>query len=282
MCSTEMSRPEMETFFNARLDPVTIEPDLRKIEILARTPSFAPFLLRDAFERAKVEVDVRHFHVTDAEVRDLKENLKAKLKPLAAMALPASGSNIEGSKLDMLVNKLWDLNDPAFLTPFSHALKIPECDTISTLYAWIGVSYFNREFSKRQTVLRSFAEWLVSKPPFGPGAREEVVMQFESDRKPVRERVRNSWTAAGGIFDRFNSSYNKLIQDSDAKLFIEYLQRAQADFQSLGTHLACIEQALCVHAAISKEPKGSQFSMDLLRDLAISMRGSADQNNLAA
>jgi hypothetical protein len=280
-CSTEMSRAEVETFFNARLDPV-IDTDLRKIEILARTPSFAPFLLRDAFERARVEVDVRHFHVSEAEVRDLKENLKAKLKPLAAMALPSSGSDIEGSRLDMLVNKLWDLNDPAFLAPFSHALKIPECDTISTLYAWIGVSYFNREFSKRQTGLRAFAEWLVSKPPFGPGAREEVVMQFESDRKPVRERVRNSWAAAGSIFDRFNSSYNKLIQDSDAKLFIEYLQRAQADFQALGTHLACIEQSLCIHTAISKEPKGSQFSLDLLRDLAISMRNSADQNLVAA
>lgn len=282
MCGTEMSRGELETFFNARLDPATIDGDLKKIEILACTPSFAPFLLRDAFERARVEVEVRHFQVSDVEVRDLKENLKAKLKPLAAMALPSSSTSVEGAKLDMLVNKLWDLNDPAFLAPFAQALKIAECDTISTLYGWIGVSYFNREFTKRQMGLRAFAEWLVSKPPFGPGAREEIVMQFESDRKPVRERVRSSWSAAGGIFDRFNSSYSKLIQDSDAKLFIEYLQRAQADFLALGTHLAFIEQSLCVHAAIAKEPKGSQFSLELLRDLSVSMRATSDQNQAAA
>lgn len=282
MCNPDMTRGDLESFFNARLDPSHIDGDVKKIDILARTPSFAPFLLRDAFERANQNVDVRYFHVSESEVHDLKENLKAKLKPLAAMALPSSGSNVESAKLDMLVNKLWDLNDLDFLAPFAHALKIPREDTIATLYAWIGVSYFNREFTKRQTSLRAFAEWLVSKPPFGPGTREEVIAQFESDRKPVRDRVRTAWAAAGNIFDRFNSSYNKLIQDSDASLFVEYLGRAQADFGGLGAHLAFIEQALCIYRVIASEPKGSQLSMDLLRDLSTAMRASGEQTQVAA
>jgi len=273
-CSPNMTASMLETFFAVRFDPATIARDLKKIEILARTPSFAPFLLRDAFERASVNVDVRHFQVSDGEVRELKDILKAKLKPLAAMALPAAGANIDGSKLELLVNKLWELNDMAFLAPFTQALKIPHGETAKTLYAWIGVSYFNREFTKRQAALRHFAEWLVCKPPFPPGTREDLVAQYEADRKPVRDRVRSAWSAAGAIFDRFNSSYDRLIQHSDASLFIEYLSRVRADFEALGLHLAMIEQALCVYGAIAREPKGSPLSLDLLRGLSISMRGS--------
>lgn len=273
-CTHDMTPTTLESFFGVRFDPIAMQKDLKKIEILARTPSFAPFLLRGAFERAEINVDVRHFHVSDSEVRELKDILKAKLKPLAAMALPAAGANVDGSKLELLVNKLWELNDLSFLSPFTQALKIPAGETVETLYAWIGVSYFNREFTKRQSALRAFAEWLVSKPPFAPGTREDVIAQFEADRKPVRDRVRAAWTAAGAIFDRFNSSYDRLIQHSDASLFIEYLSRVRADFEGLGLHLAMIEQALCIHAAIAREPKGSQFSLELLRGLSVSMRGT--------
>ena len=273
-CTPDMTAGTLETFFAVRFDPATIAKDLKKIEILARTPSFAPFLLRDAFERASVDVDVRHFQVSDGEVRELKDILKAKLKPLAAMALPAAGANIDGTKLELLVNKLWDLNDLEFLAPFTQALKIPPGEAVETLYAWIGVSYFNKEFTKRQATLRAFAEWLVSKPPFAPGTRDDVIAQFEADRKPIRDRVRSAWTAAGAIFDRFNTSYNRLIENSDASLFIEYLTRARADFEALGLHLAFIEQALCIHGAIAREPKGSPVSLDLLRELSVSMRGT--------
>lgn len=275
-CGNSMSQQEIETFFDAKLDKSVIEGDLRKIEILARTPSFAPFLLRDAFERSGQKVGAQYFRVSETEVAELKSLLKAKLKPLAAMALPSAGSAVESTKLDMLVNKLWDLNDAEFLQPFAHALKIPDGETTDVLYAWIGVSYFNREFTKRQTVLRTFAEWLASKAALPQGTREDVVAQFEQDRKPVRDRIRGSWSAAGGIFDKFNSSYDRLIQHSDASLFVDYLKRARLDFHTLGAHLAFIEQSLCVFAAIQKEKSGSQLGADLLRDLAISMRSSSD------
>ena len=113
----------------------------------------------------------------------------------------------------------------------------------------------------------------MSKPPFATGVRDEVIAQFEADRKPVRERVRNAWTVAGGIFDQYNSSYDKLIQNGDPSMFIEYLTHAREDFVSLGGHLAFIEQALCIFQAIQKERKGSQLSLDLLRELSASMRG---------
>jgi len=73
----------------------------------------------------------------------------------------------------------------------------------------------------------------------------------------------------------FNTSYDRLIQDSDVAMFVEYLKGARKDFLSLGAHLAFIEQSLCTFNAILIERPGSQLSLDLLHDLSLSMRGVA-------
>ncbi len=275
ICQPSMSQEHLEAFFGTQLGGEAIKHDIRKFEVLAKTPSFSPFLLRDAFERSGVEADVRYFQVSDSEIAELKLILKGKLKPLAAMALPSSASGVGNEKLDVLVNKLWELNDPGFLAPFAHALKIPNGETTEVLYGWIGVSYFNREFSKRQVALRALAEWLVAKRPVSGGGREDNAAQYELDLRIVRDRVRAAWSAAGEIFGRFNTSYDRLIQDSDAAMFVEYLKGARRDFLSLGAHLAFIEQSLCTFNAILIERPGSQLSLDLLHDLSLSMRGVA-------
>ena len=275
VCQPDISRQSLGSYFGMQLNGEAIESDIRKLEILAGTPSFSPFLLRDAFERSGVEADSRYFQVSDGESAKLKDILKAKLKPLAAMALPGLASGVGNEKLDVLVTKLWELNDPDFLVQVAQALKIPGGEAMEILYAWIGVSYFNREFSKRQVALRALAEWLTAKRPVSGGGREDNAAQYESDLRIVRDRVRAAWSAAGEIFGRFNISYDRLIQDSDATPFVEYLMGARKDFRSLGAHLAFIEHSLCIFDAIVKHKHGSQMSYDLLHDLALSMRGVA-------
>lgn len=272
-CLPAMNLSMLEAFLGMQLDSQRAGEDLRKLEILAATPSFAPFLLRDAFERAQVAVDPRHFQVSDAEVLDLKDSLKAKLKPLAAMALPSS-DGIAQERLDILVNKLWDLDDPAFLEPFGRSLRIPPGETVATLYAWIGVSCFNREFTRRQPALRKLADWLVAKPPFPPGTREDIIAQYEADRRPIRDGLRASWAAAGTAFDRFNASYDNLIHRGEVATFIACLERIRHDFAELGMHLALIEQTLCIVNAIWREPRGSTLATALLRNLSASMQGN--------
>lgn len=272
-CAPAMSLSMLEDFLGMKLDKERAGADLRKLEILASTPSFAPFLLRDAFERGQVDVDPRHFQVSDAEVLDLKDSLKAKLKPLAAMALP-SGDGISQERLDALVNKLWDLDDHAFLEPFGRSLRIPPGETVATLYAWLGVSCFNREFTRRQPALRKLADWLVAKPPFPPGTREDIIAEYEADRRPIRDGLRASWAAAGAMFDRFNASYDHLIHRGEAGMFISCLERIRDDFADLGMHLALLEQTLCIVNAIWREPKGSTLATVLLRNLSASMQGN--------
>mgnify|MGYP000892162175 CR=1 FL=1 len=268
ICSAGMTRRDLEAFFGAKFDD-RCEGDLAKIRILARTPSFCPFLLRDAFQRAGIAVDRRHFRVSDAEADEMQDTLKARLKPLAAMALSLSPTAVGDSRLDLLARKLWELDDPNFLKPLAHALKIPDGETAEVLYAWIGVSFFQREFAKRQQRLKRFAEWLAVKASEAP--------DNDTDARNVRERVRQSWSTASTAFSLYSNSYEELISKADAKPFVAFLQSVRGIFLSLGAQMSVIDQCLCIYDAIAGEPKGSQVGVELLRDLAAGMRDSGDR-----
>lgn len=276
-CEADLTLQALEKFTSGKIDPQRIENDIRKLQVLAKLPSFSPFLLRDAFERSGIAVDLRHFRVSDAEAFAMRDLLKAKLKPLAAMALSLPANSVGDARLDMLARKLWELDDAGFLGAFGQALKIPEGQTIETLYAWIGVSYFQREFAKRQPQLRALAEWLAVKP-----AGDDPGRQLESDRAQVRDSLRWAWSQAGGVFERYSASYDELISKSDAKPFVEYLQNVRVDFHILGARLALIEQCLCVHEVVASQERGSQIALELLQDLAASLRDGVDARDLAA
>ncbi|MDZ4870280.1 MAG: hypothetical protein SGI91_23395 [Alphaproteobacteria bacterium] len=280
-CDGELTLATVEKFMSSKIDPTVIEGDLRKIHVMAKLPSFSPFLLRDAFERAALKVDQRHFRVSDAEADAMRDTLKSKLKPLAAMALALPANSVGDTRLDMLARKLWELDDPSFLGAFGQALKIPEGQTIDVLYAWIGVSFFQREFAKRQPKLRELAEWLGAKPQLGE-LRDEKARQIEADRGQVRDSLRWAWSQAGAVFDRYSSSYDTLISKSDAKPFVEYLQNVRVDFQILGARLALIEQCLCVHGVAAAQERGSQVAVEILQDLAASLRDGGDRDLAAA
>jgi hypothetical protein len=281
VCNGELSLQAVEKFMSCKIEAARIDTDLRKVQVMAKLPSFSPFLLRDAFERSGLTVDPRYFRVSDAEASAMRDALKAKLKPLAAMALALPTNSVGDTRLDMLAKKLWELDDPTFLGAFGHALKIPEGQTIEVLYAWIGVSYFQREFAKRQLKLRELAEWLGGKPQPGE-IRDDKARQSEADRGQVRDSLRWAWSQAGAVFDRYSASYDALISKSDAKPFVEYLQNVRTDFEILGARLALIEQCLCIHGVVAAQERGSQVAVELLQDLAASLRDGGDRDLAAA
>ena len=286
-CTKDITLATLENFFGVeKIERTRIETDLSKILVLAKTPSFSPFLLRDAFERAGITVDKRFFQISDAEADALREVLKTKLKPLAAMALNLSATLVGNAQLDLLARKLWELDDPRFLTPLGRALKIADTETIDVFYAWIGVAYFQREFGKRQVKLRQLAEGLVAKPPFPDGTKEEVVREYEEDRRQVRDRVRWAWSTAGSAFERYTKSYDALIAGGgNARPFVEYLQNVRTDFSALGARLSVVEQCLSLYDVTMSQERGSIMSSELLRDVARSMRemgGDGDSGRAAA
>ncbi len=278
VCGPDFSIRTLESFSGSKLDPERIEADLCKIAILAALPSFSPFLMRDGFERAGIEVDPRFFLLSQSDMTSTRDSLKAKLKPLATLALASASGEVADAQLDLLAKKLWDLDDPTFLNQFGSALKLREGEAAPTIRAWIGVSYFQHEFHERQAKLRGVAQWVKE----GAVGKEDQLRDVELDRKLVRDSLRGAWTDAAAVFKVATTAYDALINKSDSQSFIAYLQRAQPDFQALGGRLSIIDQSICNYDAASLYGLASRQGLELLQDLAASMRDGIEDKSLAA
>jgi len=195
------------------------------------------------------------------------------LKPLAAMALELSPSLINGAQLDTLVRKLWQLDDATFLLPLSRALKIDDSEAIEVFYAWIGVSYFQSEFASRQPRLRELADWVVNKSSPVEYVADAARLEFEGDRRIVRERLRRAWAASRSVFDRYNASYDALIAQSQNAPFVKFLQNVRVDFMALGERLSMIEQCLSLFEFTMQRSRSGRVSFDVLQHV---MRGMRD------
>lgn len=265
-------------------DSPVIENDMKKLNVFGQVPSFTPFLLRDAFERAQLDVEKAFFSITDNEAETLRENLKAKLRPLAAMALEMSADMLDGKQLEILVRKLWQLDDLNFILPLARALRVKDDEALEVFYAWIGVAYFQTEFEKRKPRLKQLATWLASEAmPVEFVPAPELAVHNEA-RLFVANGLRNSWNGARMVFQRYTQSYDAIVSgERDAKPFVEFLKTVKADFWSLGEKLAVVEQCVGVLSYWKGRIRNDRFHYDILRQIVGSMRDvTSDASRLSA
>jgi len=256
-----------------KIDEGKFTADQAKLDVFWKVPSFSPFLMRDAFERAHIEVKRDFFAITEAEANAVRERLKTKLKPLAAMALDLSPELIAGNQLDVLVRKLWQLDDAAFLMPLSRALQIPDKEAIDVFYSWIGVSYFQSEFVAREQRVKGLAEWLAKKSvPFEYVPALDL-KEYTANRQFVRERLRGAWSGACNVFTRFDTSYRSLISATrDPKPFVDFLRTVRSDFNALGEGVSTIDQCLSVFDFWIGRIGAQRLNYDALRQIMACMR----------
>lgn len=265
-------RTELQRNFGIDRSDTKFNMDVARLEVFSRTPSFSPFLLRDAFERTGMPANCAFFDISDQEADAARDRLKTKLKPLAAMALDRSLDAVGGGQLELLVRKLWQLDDPNYLHPLTRALQIADADAVDTLYAWIGVSYLQSEFVRREARVRTLAEWLAKKSTPAENVPSADIRDYQADRQFVREKLRTAWVAAAKIFEELDRSYRSLISSGgDPKPFVDFMRNVRSDFQVLGVSASMIDQCLSVLDLWMERVGSDRVTFDTLRQIVGSM-----------
>jgi hypothetical protein len=225
----------------------SFERDLSRLQVLSSVPNFSPFLLKDAFERAKIECDGRYFAISDSEADEVKFRLKQRISALAAKSLNVSPDHLASQHLDTLVRRLWDLDDLEPILPLSRALRLPDDEAIDVIYAWIGVSYFETEYLRREKQMLALAQWLVTDAE-KIGVRTSASRQdYQIRLNTVRQKLKRLWRDCKEIFARYNDSFSCLVlADAEAKPFIEFLKRARMEFWRIGELLLLMYQCMSI------------------------------------
>lgn len=261
-------RDDLRQAFDAPgLSGDSFEADLEKLATVNNLPNYSPFLVKDALERAKIEVDQDFIALSDKEATALKDSLRNKLKILAAKSLDCPVDTMQSETLDLLVHRLWTLEEPEKIYPLSRVLRIPDYQAIDTLYAWIGVSYFESEYLKREKQMLTMAQWMVTTaegiPAPTPTHRREHAIALGL----VRGKLKTLWREVKDVFARYNESYSCLVHtEAEVRPFIEFLKTVRRDFWRIGELLLLIDQCVSIYDAYrprapNQKPEYDKVSM---------------------
>lgn len=252
-------RHELRKHFGApNLSGEAFENDLSRIEALSSVPNFSPFLVKDALARAKIECDKHYFSISDVEADAIRDRLKQRLRALAAKSMDTAPECIDANHLDVLVKRLWELDDLKQVLPLSRALRIPDDEALEVLYAWIGISYFETEYLRRERQMLALAQWMITTEakhlPVSPIDRNDYLLKASL----VKTKLKGLWRACKDIFSRYNDSFACMVHsEAEVRPFIEFLKTARRDFWRIGELLLLMDQCMSIYE--SYRPKNSML-----------------------
>jgi hypothetical protein len=250
-------RHELRRHFGApNLSGEAFENDLSKIEALSSVPNFSPFLVKDALTRAKIICDRNFFSISDTEADSIRDRLKQRLRALAARSMGLAPDCVDTNHLDILVKRLWELDDLSQILPLSRALRIPDDEALEVLYAWIGISYFETEYLRRESQMLALAQWMITTEtkhlPVNPVDRNDYLLKASL----VKAKLKGLWRACKDIFSRYNDSFACMVHsEAEVRPFIDFLKSVRRDFWRIGELLLLMDQCMSIYD--SYRPKNS-------------------------
>jgi hypothetical protein len=226
------------------------DADMDKLTTINALPNYSPFLVKDAFERAKIAVSPEFIALNDKEANALKDSLRQKLRLLAEKSLGDLDGKIHSENLDLLVRRLWALDEPDKIFPLSRALRIPDADAVDTLYAWIGVSYFETEYLRREKQMLTMAQWMVTAAESVAAPSPALRREHQIILNVVRAKLKNLWREVKGVFARYNESFSCLVHtEAEVGPFIDFLRTVRRDFWRIGELLLLVDQCVSIYDA---------------------------------
>jgi hypothetical protein len=238
------------------LDSEATGRDAAKLGALDRLPNFAPFLAKDAMERAGIHCDAGFFAISDDEVDAVSGRLKGKLRSLAAKALGVAANDQAGPEFVLQIDRLWALEGVNDVQPLSRALQIADEDALAAFQAWIGISYFETEYQLREWQLLTLVQWLIDNEtknlPAMFAERNEYLIKLVS----VRSKLKTIWRSYKDVLARFKDAI-AFIEHSGADIgpLAGYMANVRRDYWRASTLILLIDQCQSIYVA-HQQPDG--------------------------
>jgi hypothetical protein len=212
------------------------ERDFEKIRVLEQLPSLDPFLMKDKFALAGVQTSEDYFRLSEEEWRNIRAHICERFALMCRFAMN-SHDDVNVQVVDRLVDRIWEAKKLEPLHPLLAAFGLPTDRAGEFFYCWKGVSYFDYEFTRNTTTLRSFSAWIQSVQPRGPAHRDDSA-SIERDRAHIRTRMRLMVSETLGVLKEFNDSFDMLFRKRQtAKNFSAFMLNSKKHFWTLGNNL---------------------------------------------
>lgn len=222
-------------------DHTAYEHDLELLQVLDSIPTFSPLIVELAFERKSISIPKAYLDLTDEMRAKLKAQLKSRIRPLIVAAYGGAGLKVEKA-VEEMASKLFTLSNVNEVMPLVQALQLPPEHAVDFLASWIGITYFEYEYSTLQAELVTFANWLATKASKTSNLTAIDREQVEKNIKFISTRLKKDWSHIFKLSTEYRDVYNNLIYKSDIPMFRSFLLRCQKSYWELGDLLGRFEQ----------------------------------------
>ncbi len=218
--------------------------DSRVLELLDTLPTFAPFLLRDLFERSGVDVDPLYVEIPETEWEEIRSFIRERFRQILTAVDNGQGPVAAQDALNRLLDKLWDMNDVPALESLSLAFGLPTIGCMERFYAWKGTLYFCWAFEKLQRAVFDMGSWLNEWPrltaAFPPALRPDARVKFQALHAELFRQLR----AVETILSEYERAFNDLfVHGAGPSRFIRFLGDAPTKFHECGTGIGMLQHA---------------------------------------
>jgi hypothetical protein len=244
-----------------------LEADAHVLELIDTLPTFAPFLLRDLFERSQVECDSLYCDIPESEWQEIRAFIRERFRQILSAVTGESASETRNA-LDRLLDKLWDLTDIPALEGLAAAFGLPTTHCVERFHAWKGTLYFCWIFETLQRAILEMGSWLNEWPrlvtAYPPMFRSAAKSRFQTLQTDLFRHLRNVEL----ILSEYERAFNDLfVHGSGPQRFIKFLSEAQAHFTECGTGIGMLQHAHEVWDRLTEAFPNRQANFEVLDEM---------------
>lgn len=224
--------------------PETYEHDKKVIRILDELPSLDPFLLKDRFRQANMDVAEAYLHIQPREWEAIRSFVHDQFRVVAHVIFPAESHQMD-EKAEQLTQQLWDLRDLDHLSALTKVFGLDPKRTEEIFYSWKGVIYYDYEYDRLRPHVSALFTW------FDQGSTPKDFCKPDVEKELGRRRTTIKNLIKGAIADteKYLAAYHRCFdlffrERKTASDFVAFLQSAPRNFYSLGESLSKLSHSI--------------------------------------
>lgn len=248
-----------------------MERDLEVLRTLDSLPTFSPLIVELAFERNNMTIPSAYVDLTPELRNKLRAQLKGRIRPLIVAAYDRSSISVEKA-VEEMTNKLFYLKNIREILPLVQALHLEPKNAAEFLSSWIGVTYFEYEYSMLQAHLKEFAGWLAKPPCISEYTLARNINYMYSLIDIIKSKLRIDWKRISQLSNEYREAYHDLVYDGEITKFSNFLGKCKYAYWELGDLLGRFEQTVIAWRVFKSTYHGNRVPFPVLANFFTLLR----------
>jgi hypothetical protein len=212
--------------------------DLKVLRLLDQIPSLDPFLLREHLRTNEVYPDPHYFEISDADQKRMFEYAAAEIRRLTSMAMePGSTKRSDGTA--RMVSALLSSEVDEKLEPLRTTLQLDPNEFREGVFSWRGFIYYKWSLVDFWPDLLKALQQLRGITPVRSMDHDQRAYITQAKQTILTGAKRGS-DDIKNIIKVYDTAYDTLISERDARRFREFLLGAPALFLEIGEKMGSL------------------------------------------